>query len=118
MVRAYIHVLQQPKERIQGKIFNVGGENHSVQQIAEIVRSNISGRSDLEILPTEDNRSYRISSDRILHDIGFLPKKGVGDAVRDLVEAFDKGLLPNSFSDRKYFNIERMNELIGATTTE
>ena len=33
------------------------------------------------------------------------------DAVKDLRLAFEKGLLPNSLTDEKYFNIKRMSSI-------
>ena len=33
------------------------------------------------------------------------------DAVADLCEAFDKGLLPNSLDDEMYLNIKRMQNI-------
>ena len=37
--------------------------------------------------------------------------KTISDAVKDLRSAFEKGLLPNSLTDEKYFNIKRMNNI-------
>ena len=35
----------------------------------------------------------------------------IKDAVNDLKIAFEKGLLPNSLTDEKYFNIKRMQSI-------
>ena len=118
MCRAYLHVLKEPDDRVQGKVYNVGGINHTVTELAEIVRENVPRATTVAIEPTDDKRSYRISSDFILSDLGFAPAKGVSDAVKDLVEAFAKGLIPNSFDDAKYVNIKKMNELISETSTD
>ena len=112
MCRAYIHVLSQPVEKVQKKIYNVGGINHTVSELAGIVSSVVPGETQVNVETTNDNRSYRISSDLIERDLGFSPKKGVPEAVSDLVDAFAAGLLPNSFDDVKYFNIKRMSELV------
>jgi len=114
MCRAYLHVLAEKADKVQRQIFNVGGVNHTVREIAEIVRSNVGGDLTVQIEPTDDNRSYRISSDLIAETIGFRPEKSVGDAVQDLVSAFDQGLLPDSMTDSKYFNIQRMNEVLSS----
>lgn len=112
MCRAYLHVLAQDPLNVQRQIFNVGGVNHTVREIAQLVKDNVGGDLTVEIVPTDDNRSYRISSELIEEKIGFRPEKSVGDAVRDLANAFGQGLLPHSMSDSKYFNIRRMNEIL------
>ena len=65
----------------------------------------------LKSQPTNDNRSYHISSRKIKKILGFETIKTISDAVKDLRSAFEKGLLPNSLTDEKYFNIKRMNSI-------
>lgn len=112
MVSAYLALLEAPSTAIQGQAFNVGGINHTVSEIAKIVQDNVPCETKVHVEPTDDHRSYRVSSDRIADAIGFRPTKGVADAVQDLVEAFNAGLLPDSFEDPRYFNIKRMNNLL------
>ena len=114
MCRAYLHVLREDVDKVNRQIFNVGGVNHTVLELAEIVRSKVGGELTVRIEPTGDNRSYRISSDLIAETIGFSPEKSVGDAVQDLIEAFRQGLLPDSMTDSRYFNIQRMNEVLSS----
>ena len=68
---------------------------------------------DIEIVfsPTDDLRSYHISSDKIKKELGFVPEHTIEDAVRDLKAAFDAGKIPNSMSDIKYFNVKLMNDI-------
>ena len=102
MVNAYLLLLDCPKEKIAGKIFNAGYENQSVSELAETVK-NVVG-DDVKIIKetTDDNRSYHISSQKIKKELGFVPEYNIKDAVIDLVNAFKKGLLPNSLLDEKY----------------
>ena len=110
MVRAYLHVLEMPAEKIQGEVFNVGYHNHSVLELGSIVRNIVGKRKnvDLEKVPTDDNRSYHVSSHKIADKLGFKPKFSIEDAVQDLVHAFEQGMLPNSLQDKRYFNIKTM----------
>jgi len=112
MCDAYLAVLNAPATLVQREVFNVGGVNHTVRDLAQLVQDNIPVDTRIEVETTDDNRSYRISSDHIQEVLGFTPKKGVPDAVRDLVGAFEAGLLPGSFDDSRYYNIKRMNELL------
>ena len=111
MVRSYLSVLKAPSEKINGEIFNVGFRNQTVNELAEDVRTIIG--EDVKILKTtsEDNRSYHVSNEKIKTILGFEPKFTIQDAVKDLKLAFDKKLIPDSFEDKKYFNIKTMNSI-------
>ena len=118
MCRAYLKVLQQPTSKVNGQVFNVGADNMKVSEIAAIVASHVDGPVEVRVEPTQDQRSYRISSERITEAIGFRPKFTISDAVVDLQEAFTDGLLPNSLTDPAYFNIQRMNEILSAADSD
>lgn len=110
MVDAYLSVLSQPVEKVKGEIFNVGGANLTIQEIAETV-SEVTGISELEYQETNDPRSYRVDSSKIASTIGFRPKRTVHDAVKDITKAFELGLYYKSLDNPHYFNISRMKEL-------
>lgn len=111
MVDLYLLLLEAPAEKIAGRIFNAGYENHKVRELAEMVRSNVGGDVKLETVPTDDNRSYQISSARIARELGFTPRHTIDEAVRDLVAAFRAGKLPDSMHDPRYFNIKMMQKI-------
>jgi len=116
MVDVYEMLLDLPNQRIAGKVYNVGYENYTVMDTALLVKGVVEGSlagKTIEIVttPTDDNRSYRISSGKICRELGYLPKRTVNDAVRELAAAFAKGLLPNSMTDKRYFNIKTMQAL-------
>ena len=112
MVDLYLLLLELPDARIAGKIYNAGYENYTVRQLAEKVRDVVGpDRVKLVTVPTDDPRSYHISSEKIARELGFRPKHKIEDAVRDLVQAFADGRLPNSMTDSRYFNIKRMQEI-------
>ncbi|MEW6235189.1 MAG: SDR family oxidoreductase [Candidatus Omnitrophota bacterium] len=108
----YVDLLEMPKEIIAGDIFNAGYQNHTIMEIAEIVRDvvsqEVSGRGSVEIIttPSDDLRSYHISSEKIKQKLGFVPKHTIEDAVRDLCRAFAAGKFPNSMTDIRYFNVK------------
>lgn len=110
MVDAYLCVLNAPEENVQGEIFNVGYHNHTVKEIGEIVAKSVEG-CELEIVPTDDNRSYHVSSVKIMRALNFVPLRTLEDAVQSLLDAFKAGKLPNSMEDKRYFNIKTMNAL-------
>ena len=105
----YVQLLELPDEMIAGKIFNVGYENHRVLEIAKMVRK-VVGKEALEIItiPTNDNRSYRISSEKIKRELGFEPELTIEEAIKDLCDAFNAGKIPNPMDDMRYYNIRTM----------
>lgn len=111
MVDAYVSLLNAPDHLIAGKIFNAGYENQSVEELALLVREVMGEDVELIQTPTDDNRSYHISSARIKETLGFAPKRSIRDAIVDMKRAFEEGLLPDSLTDEKYFNIRRMQSV-------
>ena len=63
---------------------------------------------DVELVtsPSDDNRSYHISSQKISKTLGFVPQHTIRDAIVDMKNALEGGLLPDSLTDDKYFNIK------------
>ncbi|MDR3623832.1 MAG: SDR family oxidoreductase [Chlamydiales bacterium] len=110
MVRAYIHVLEMPEEKVQGEIFNVGYHNHTVMNLGKMAAEIVGKKRSVELVveSTNDNRSYHVSSDKIAKKLGFMPKYTIEDAMSSLVDAFEKGHLPNSLDDARYYNIKVM----------
>lgn len=112
MVDAYLLVLKSPPCKIAGQIFNVGFENHSVRQLAEMVRHVVGeDKVSLVTVPTNDNRSYHISAEKMTRELGFVPKHTIEEASRDLVRAFEKGVLHDPMNNSLYYNIKRMQEV-------
>jgi len=111
MVESYVVVLKAGKEKVAGQIYNAGYENQPVRQLAEAVKAAIGDDVKLITSPTDDNRSYHISSEKIRCDLGFVAVNSIRDAVLELRNAFDQGLLPNSLDDEIYFNIKRMRSI-------
>jgi len=111
MVGLYCHLLQCPSELIDGKVFNAGYENFPVVEIAEMVRDVIGSSVQIETVPTDDNRSYHVNSDKMRRELEFEPQLTIADAVQDLVTAFDAGLIHDPMNNPQYFNIKKMQDL-------
>jgi nucleoside-diphosphate-sugar epimerase len=111
MVEAYMVLLDAPKEKVAGQILNAGYENQTVRALAETVRSVVGEDVRLITVRTDDDRSYHISSNKIKEELGFEARHTIREAVEDLRNAFDRGLLPDSLTNEKYFNNKRMLSL-------
>jgi nucleoside-diphosphate-sugar epimerase len=108
----YVELLERPAEQIAGKTFNAGYENHTVAQLGEMVRDIVSrempelGPIQVETVPSNDLRSYHVSSEKIKRELGWAPRRTIEDAVVDLCAAFRAGKLPRSLEDTRYFNVK------------
>ena len=111
MARVYEFLIKAPKSKVSGEIFNAGYENRTVSDLANVVKGVLGDDIQLISTPTDDNRSYHISSKKIQKILNFNSEFTIENAVNDLKTAFRKGLLPNSLTDEKYFNIKRMQSI-------
>jgi len=108
----YVNCLRYPAEKIAGRIFNAGYENHTVRELAEVVKRGL-GQPDLpvEVQQTDDKRSYSISSEKIRQELGFVPRHNIEQAVADLKNAFEQGLITDPMNNIRYYNIKTMQAL-------
>ena len=82
----YIFLLDHPDH---AGIYNAGFENITIRQIAEMVAKHVD--AEIIVTPSNDPRSYRVNSDRLLAT-GFRPKKSVEDAIKELVGLYRQGV--------------------------
>jgi nucleoside-diphosphate-sugar epimerase len=114
LVELYLLLLRLPAARVAGQIYNAGWQNHTVAELArtvsEVVSARVPGRGAIEIVtaPSDDRRSYHISSNKLARELDFVPSATVADAVNDLVAAFAAGKLPNALHDQRYYNVATM----------
>ena len=97
----YLFMLDHPEA--QG-IYNAGFENISIMDIAERVVEHAPAK--ITVTESNDPRSYRVNSDRLLA-AGYKPKKTVDDAIRELAHKFRSGELKD---DDKFHNLKWMQK--------
>lgn len=83
----YLHLLDHPEF---AGIYNAGFENISIRDIANRIVSTIP--AEVVITPSNDPRSYRVNSDKLLAT-GFKPKHTIDDAISEIVAAYQRGVL-------------------------
>ncbi len=107
----YLQALEFEDDKVNRKVFNAGYENYSVGELAEQVRSVVGSEVEIVVEPTDDPRSYHISSEKIKVELGFVPRHNIEGAVKDLRKAMKEGLLPDPMNNPLYYNIKRMKEI-------
>lgn len=95
----YIFLVEHPEHT---GVYNAGFENISILDIAKMVADHVG--AEIEIKPSNDPRSYRVNSDRLLAT-GFRPTKTVDDAIKELVGYYRQGVLKN---DDQFHNLKWM----------
>jgi len=100
MIRVYLHFLEKGSD--YPGVFNAGFENISILDIAQRVTRHVP--AEVVITPSNDPRSYRLSSSKLL-STGFSPKYGVEDGILEVIAAYRAGKL--TIEDR-WFNIKTM----------
>jgi nucleoside-diphosphate-sugar epimerase len=117
VVDVYLMLLQLPDEMVRGEIFNAAYQNHTIRELAEIARRVVEEEMPqrapirIETTPSNDLRSYHVSSRKIKEKLGYVPRRTIEDAVRDLCAAFKAGKLPDSLADDRYFNVKTVQRL-------
>jgi len=111
MTDLYLFLLEQPANKIHKKIYNVGYQNYKVREIAEMVKKTLGDQIPVEVTPTDDIRSYHVSSRKIKEELGYEPRHTIEEAIRDLADAFKAGLIPDPMEDMKYYNIKTMQAM-------
>jgi nucleoside-diphosphate-sugar epimerase len=86
LVEVYLFALDH---RLAG-VYNAGFENHSILEIAQRIASRVP--AEVQILPSNDPRSYRQCSDRLVA-AGFAPTRNVAAAVDELAALYAAGQL-------------------------
>lgn len=98
---AYLFMLDHPEH---AGIYNAGFENLSIMDIAKRVTSYVE--AEITITESNDPRSYRVNSDKLLAT-GFRPKKTVDDAIREVVGRYQSGELKD---EDRYYNLRWMQK--------
>ena len=114
--RAIIAALAAPREAVHNEIFNVGDTQHNyrVREIAEIVAGTFTGCRLTFGPPSPDNRSYRVSFDKIRkHLPGFQCAWDARRGAQQLLALFKRiDMPPEVFQHRTFTRLKQIEYLI------
>jgi nucleoside-diphosphate-sugar epimerase len=88
--QAMCFMLEAELDRINGQIFNVGSErnNYQLGKLGQTVAQVLPGDIEIEWYGDPDNRSYRVSFDKI-ESIGYAARCQAEDGVNEIREALE-----------------------------
>jgi nucleoside-diphosphate-sugar epimerase len=104
LIDVYMHLLANPQ--IASGCYNAGFENISILEIANRVTEIIP--AEVIVSESNDPRSYRLDSSKLLAT-GFKPKRSVGQAIREMIELYQQGVLKDN---EKSHTVKWMMKLI------
>lgn len=86
--RAFAQVLEAPEEKVNHQIFNVGDNdlNYQIKKVGRIVEENVDGAEVRFVEHKEDDRTYRVSFDKINHILGWEAQHDIDDGVQEIKE--------------------------------
>jgi nucleoside-diphosphate-sugar epimerase len=116
IAQAFVAVIETPKEKVNGKSFNVGqnGENFQIKEIAKMVGEVVP---DCNVVITGehggDSRSYRVDFSKIEHELpAFKPKWKLKAAIADIYEQYKKvGMDNEKFNGRFFIRLKQLQYL-------
>jgi nucleoside-diphosphate-sugar epimerase len=117
--RAFLAMLEAPRQTIHDQAFNVGRaqDNVQVRQIAEMVRDAVTG-SELSFAEGAgpDLRNYRVDFSKLddtFPDLGL--RWTVRDGIDELLNAYTRcGLTLDDFNSSRFVRLRRIQELLSA----
>lgn len=115
--RAFLAVLDAPREKIHNEAFNVGRneDNYQIRELADIVKETVPD-CRIEYAPDAgpDKRCYRVDCSKIRRVLpSFDPQWDARKGVMELYEAYKKvGLTLEEFEGNRYQRIAHIKSLI------
>lgn len=116
IARAFIAVIEAPKETVNRKSYNVGRntENFQVKDIANLVGEVIPGCN--VIITGEhgsDSRSYRVNFDLIANELpNFKPQWALKKGIEEIYQSYQKlGMNNDKFNNRYYIRLKQLQHL-------
>ncbi|MCF6241136.1 MAG: NAD(P)-dependent oxidoreductase [Bacteroidales bacterium] len=113
IARAFIAVIEAPKEVVNRQSYNVGqsSENFQIKDIAKMVGEVVPGCS--VIITGEhgsDSRSYRVNFDKIARELpNFKPKWTLKKGIEEVYEAYKKyGMDEDKFTGRYFIRLKQL----------
>jgi nucleoside-diphosphate-sugar epimerase len=85
---AFAEVLEAPEEKVAHQIFNVGDNelNYQIKNVGRIVEENVDDAEVRFVEHKEDERTYRVSFDKINYILGWEAQHDISDGVQEIKE--------------------------------
>lgn len=111
---AFVDCIEKPINAVKGRVFNVGSntQNYRISELGEVVHKIIPEAKIVIKQKDNDNRSYRVSFDKIHEAIGYQTEYVPEDAVYEIETAIKRKDI-RDFTSSNYNNYEYLREDVG-----
>lgn len=111
MVEVYCRLLELDSRIIGGKTYNISESNLTIKEIANEIQLILKDKNiEIEMLESDDKRSYWVDSSRAKNELDFKPKYDVRDSIIGIVKALaNRTILDPSLA--KFRNVEVLKNL-------
>ncbi len=121
VAKAYQLVVEQPRDDINGEIFNVGSneQNYQILPLAELIGKTLGINYEIEWYGSADSRSYKVSFNKFKETLGFKPNYTPKEGALEVYEALKNGKLVESLKTKTvewYKHLMTSHELISQIT--
>jgi nucleoside-diphosphate-sugar epimerase len=98
--RAVALVLDAPRRRVSGEVFNVGDtdENYRKLDLVDLLRQRFPDARVEFVHKDEDPRDYRVSFDKLQAKLGYSVDRRVADGIDEVVALLRSGLLDDAYA--------------------
>ncbi len=117
IARAFVAVVEAPKDSVNGKSFNVGqnSENFQIKDVAKMVSEVIPG-CELVITGEHggDSRSYKVDFSKIERELpNFKPKWKLKAAIEDIYRGYKEfGMDEEHFNGKYFIRLKQLDHLV------
>lgn len=103
VARAIEVALEAPLAKIANQVFNVAGDNLTINDVGELVAQALPGLNVNYETTNQDIRNYRVTSQKIKDALGFEAAITVQDGIAEIAEAIRSGEVKD-YNDTVYHN--------------
>jgi len=114
--RAFIAVIDDSENKVNGEIFNIGLDNFQIRNLAYLVRETLPYQVEIDVAPDDaDKRDYNVLFSKAEQKLGFKPKIGVTEGISEIYEALQSGIVdigPKTITVEWYRHILEAKKLV------
>jgi nucleoside-diphosphate-sugar epimerase len=100
-VRDAAHAICHALETRNAGIYNLHSQNTTIIEIARVVKEHFPNlQVEVTDVMFQDNRDYRVSSDKARNELGFKPVLTIESGIKELKKLLEEGRVKNSFLTR------------------
>lgn len=102
---AIIKVIEAPKEKVSGQVFNIGSENNNYtkKMILELIEKHLENTRIEYKVGGFDPRNYRVSFDKVNEVLGFSTSYTAEDSILRIINAIENKLFDDIDARNNYY---------------